>query len=125
MISGALHLLFAPDRVHLPDAVLKGENQLNISFSLENADIKVLEINQTKKTAPSRVVINESPLPDLMCCPGIGEKKARMIIRERQSKPFSDWRDLQDRIKISAIQTQILRDAGVKLNFSKVTTPDL
>lgn len=113
--AGIFHLLLFPQKHFVKDAIPEGQNHIEVNISNENS-IELSNIKQSGKTSPDKVFLNESSQEELICCPGIGRQKAHTIIKERQIKPFYDWRDFQNRVKISNIQIQVLQDAGVKLN---------
>lgn len=126
MLSGIFYLSFAPKRIFLKDAVIKGSNHAEISISDDGTNVEILEVEQKGKISPSKVIINDSSLEDLMCCPGIGRQKALAIIEERKISPFYSWKNFQRRIKsISPIQIQILKDAGVRIDSSEQEITDL
>lgn len=115
IICGIINLLSTPVKISLKDVILTGNQTVIIENNGINKEVK--NIIQDTKAKPESVIINESPIEDIICCPGIGKNKAEQIIKERQLKPFFDWRDFQDRIKgISNTQIEILKNAGVRLN---------
>lgn len=118
IICGILYMFFEPTTIPLKDLAVKGENQLDIHLTPDN-EIEIVNLSQTGKTKPNRVILNNSSYEDLLCCPGIGPQKAKQIIKEREISLFLDWRDFQDRVNgISSNQVEILKDAGVRLNAS-------
>lgn len=115
LTTGVFSLLFTPKKQFIKNAVVEGQNDIEVNLTADN-QIKVTKVKQTGKLSPDRIYINESPLEALIYCPGIGRQKAEKIIKERKRKPFTDWRDFRDRIKgISKLQVQVMIDAGVKL----------
>lgn len=126
MLSGILYLSLAPRRVFIKDAVVSGNNHVEISMAPDSKNIEITAIDQKGKISPSKVIINESTLEELMCCPGIGRQKASAIIEERKLSPFYSWKNFQRRIKgISQIQIEILKDAGVRIDSSEQEITDL
>ncbi len=126
MLSGIFYLSLAPKRIFIKDAVVNGNNHVEISMSPNSKDIGIIEIEQKGKISPSKVIINESSMEELMCCPGIGRQKAYAIIEERKLSPFYSWKNFQRRIKgISQIQIEILKDAGVRIDSSEQEIKDL
>ncbi len=117
ILIGIIQLLTDSDKVSIKKIVVEGKNQIKAVISSETHELETIQVIQTGNVNPDRVVINTASFEDLICCPGIGEKKAKKIINERKFKPFIDWRDLEDRISgISKSQVEILKNAGVKIN---------
>lgn len=118
IICGIFYLISEPTTLSLKDLAVQGENQLAIHITSDN-EIEIKNPSRTGKTKPNCVIINSSSFEELLVCPGIGEKKAKQIIKEREISPFVDWRDLQDRIKgISPNQIDILKESGIRINAS-------
>ena len=115
-ICGILYLIIAPTRVSLKNIVLEGDNHIEIKVS-DNNKFEIVKVTQKGKISPNRVIINEATYEELICCPGIGSKKASAILEEREKSPFISWNDFQKRIKsFSNITIDELKDAGVQLN---------
>ncbi len=118
IICGIIYLISEPATISIKDLAVQGEDQLAIHITPDN-EIEIKNLSRTGKTKPNYVIINSSSFEELLVCPGIGEKKAKQIIEEREITPFVDWRDLQDRIKgISSNQVNILKEAGIQINAS-------
>lgn len=102
--------------ISLKEAVPYGTAIIHVS---ENNDKTMIPTSVIEKspTEASMVVINEASFEQLIVLPGIGKKTASLMLSERNHRPFSDWRDLQDRVKgLGETKISNLRELGVRLD---------
>jgi len=102
--------------ITLKNAVPDGIARIHLSEASDQ-NLIMTNVVETGKTEAPMVVINEANHEQLMALPGIGSKTASLIISERNQRLFSDWRDLQDRVKgLGDTKTANFRELGVRLN---------
>jgi DNA polymerase III alpha subunit (gram-positive type) len=105
-----------PATISALEAVPKGVAAIGVEKD-ENGLLWANKIEEYQSTSVEFVIFNSSPVEDLVKCPGIGQKLAETIVKEREYRKFISWYDLQTRIKnLSESKIQNLKDLGVKLN---------
>jgi competence ComEA-like helix-hairpin-helix protein len=114
LLLGFFANLFGNDQIYPHQAVPAGEAIIAVDDLSKPSEIEII---QTGKASPERVIINNSNLEELVCCPGIGTKTAQLILLERSYGKFADWRDLKDRVRgIGANTVEKLKESGVRLS---------